>query len=722
MPEALQSKPQNTAPVVPRREEENTERRTLRDYLIILRERLWIALPIALLVSISMGYYQSRETPLYSSRATMQFEKPDKIVTTQGVTSPEVQSEVDINTYIEVLRSQKLRTRVIQSLTPEEIRILQAPYRRLREPGSPPPSAAEAMPSVTVGSIRNSYLLTVSTSHYSPEAASLIANRYIEQFMQHLIETVMNKNEYASDFLLKRAEQMRIESESASLKVQSFMREHKLVSLDDSFNFVASRLQAIESELTRTRLGRLELESQVGQVETFKKEGRNILEINAIASYGQTPLLKGQLSDLLREESILAERYLERHPKMIEVSNRISVVQEQLDKAIQLAIAEMTTRLAKLIDTENSLKQEKLTQEQAFFQLRDLRTEYETLEKQSNVAQKNYTDILDRLNQTNTTKDLEKLPVQPLDKAVPAGAPYTPDIPRIIRTSAGLGLVLFVGIALLLSYIDDRIKSSWDVEHFIGSTLLGIVPDLSQVRDEEKYQIVLNNKQTPGLESFLSIYSAVKIHSKLDFPKSILVTSTIPGEGKTLVSCNLAGSFAKHGRRTLLIDCDLRRPMLHRHFRLPNECGLINWFEKGADLESDPVGNPHLGITKVGENLSLLCSGGRSKAPSELLESQAFTTLLDQLKHRYDLIVVDSPPLGAVTDSLLIANRTDEVVYVCRFNKAYRKHIKLFINQLRSGKNEILGVVLNGLSPRRIEYYSNYRYYRSYKKYYGTQG
>lgn len=722
MPEALQSKPQNTAPVLPRREEENTERRTLRDYLIILRERLWIALPIALLVSISMGYYQSRETPLYSSRATMQFEKPDKIVTTQGVTSPEVQSEVDINTYIEVLRSQKLRTRVIQSLTPEEIRILQAPYRRLREPGSPPPSAAEAMPSVTVGSIRNSYLLTVSTSHYSPEAASLIANRYIEQFMQHLIETVMNKNEYASDFLLKRAEQMRIESESASLKVQSFMREHKLVSLDDSFNFVASRLQAIESELTRTRLGRLELESQVGQVETFKKEGRNILEINAIASYGQTPLLKGQLSDLLREESILAERYLERHPKMIEVSNRISVVQEQLDKAIQLAIAEMTTRLAKLIDTENSLKQEKLTQEQAFFQLRDLRTEYETLEKQSNVAQKNYTDILDRLNQTNTTKDLEKLPVQPLDKAVPAGAPYTPDIPRIIRTSAGLGLVLFVGIALLLSYIDDRIKSSWDVEHFIGSTLLGIVPDLSQVRDEEKYQIVLNNKQTPGLESFLSIYSAVKIHSKLDFPKSILVTSTIPGEGKTLVSCNLAGSFAKHGRRTLLIDCDLRRPMLHRHFRLPNECGLINWFEKGADLESDPVGNPHLGITKVGENLSLLCSGGRSKAPSELLESQAFTTLLDQLKHRYDLIVVDSPPLGAVTDSLLIANRTDEVVYVCRFNKAYRKHIKLFINQLRSGKNEILGVVLNGLSPRRIEYYSNYRYYRSYKKYYGTQG
>ena len=96
--------------------------------------------------------------------------------------------------------------------------------------------------------------------------------------------------------------------------------------------------------------------------------------------------------------------------------------------------------------------------------------------------------------------------------------------------------------------------------------------------------------------------------------------------------------------------------------------------------------------------------------------------LLEQLKKHYDLVVIDSPPLGAVTDSLLIAERTDEVIYVCRFNRAYRKHIRLYIKALREGKNEILGIVLNGLSPRRIEYYSNYRYYRSYKKYYGTQG
>jgi polysaccharide biosynthesis transport protein len=251
--------------------------------------------------------------------------------------------------------------------------------------------------------------------------------------------------------------------------------------------------------------------------------------------------------------------------------------------------------------------------------------------------------------------------------------------------------------------------------------LLGIIPDLSSLKDEDKYSLVLNGKQAPGVESFLSVYSAVKIHSKLDFPKSILITSTIPGEGKTLISCNLAGSFARHGKKTLLVDCDLRRPMLHRHFKQQNNLGIIPWFENGANLTGDLSQDPGLGIIKIGENLSLLCSGGRSKSPTEILESAAFAQLIERLKKQYDLVVVDSPPLGAVTDSLLIAERTDEVIYVCRFNRAYRKHIRLYIKALRSGKNEILGVVLNGLSPRRIEYYSNYRYYRSYKKYYGAQ-
>ena len=128
-----------------------------------------------------------------------------------------------------------------------------------------------------------------------------------------------------------------------------------------------------------------------------------------------------------------------------------------------------------------------------------------------------------------------------------------------------------------------------------------------------------------------------------------------------------------------------------------------------------------LGILEVGENLHLLRSGGRSRTPTEILESKAFAEVLERLQKEYELIVVDTPPLGAVTDSLLIAEQIDEVIYVCRFNRAYKKHIRQYVRALQGAKKDLLGIVLNGLSPRRIEYYSNYRYYRSYKKYYGAE-
>jgi Mrp family chromosome partitioning ATPase len=161
--------------------------------------------------------------------------------------------------------------------------------------------------------------------------------------------------------------------------------------------------------------------------------------------------------------------------------------------------------------------------------------------------------------------------------------------------------------------------------------------------------------------------------------------------------------------------------MLHRHYKQQNATGILPWFESGASLDGNLVENPILGITPIATNLSILTTGGRSKSPTGLFEDPRFGELIERLKKEYELLVVDSPPMGAVTDALLLANWTDEVVYVCRFNRAYRKHIKLFIRALTDGKNTVLGIVLNGISSRRIEYYSNYRYYRSYKKYYGTQ-
>ncbi len=701
--------------------EQLQERRTLRDYVIILRERLWVALPIALLVAIGFGYWKARETPLYMSAATIQLEKPEKIVTSQEIVDQSITSMYDINTVLNTLESNSLRQKVINSLTPEEIKILQRPYLKDFPPGHPAPPVTSCLGFSKASPILNSYIIRIECTHRDPEASALIANRYVQQFMQDQLDSVGGKNDYAVELLKSRGEQLRKDAEAADQRLQDYMRKHQLVSLDGSVNIVSDRLKSVNAALQTARLDRLGIEELYNQVTAYRRDKRNLLEIAFISGHGTVPSTRAQLSELTRTQSRLSERYLERHPKMVEIANTIKSTEEQLDRAISLAIADLDATLSKSRANEKALEQEFSANEREQLRLRDLAVDYRSLENQSVVAKSNYAQILDRLSQATTSSKLEKIPVRPQDNAFIPGAPYTPNLRSIIKTSLGLFALIFVGVAFGLSLIDDRIKSSWDVEHFIGVHLLGIIPDLSKLSDADKYSLVARNQEAPGVESFLGVYSAIKINSKLDFPKSILVTSTIPGEGKTLVSCNLAAAFARHGKNTLLIDCDLRRPMIHRHYNQANTAGVITWFENGAPLDDNLPGNPHLGITRLSDNLSLLCSGGRSKVPTEILESPVFAHLLTRLKKHYDLIVVDSPPMGAVTDSLLIAERTDEVVYVCRFNKAVRKHIKLYIRALQTGKNDILGIVLNGMSTRRIEYYSNYRYYRSYKKYYGTQ-
>jgi len=698
-----------------------TERRTLRDYLIILRERLWIALPLALIVALGFGYYKAREKPLFMSQATMQIEKPERVIISQEVVDQTVNSDADLNTFLQILRSNKLRTKVIESFTPDEVRIIQRPYLAELKPGTPPPSVGAILGNITAQPVPRSFMIIVTATHRDPEASTLVVNRYVHQFMQHLLDSVGGKNEDAVEYLRARGDQLRKEAEAADQKLQDYMRQHHLVSLDGSVNIVSDRLKSVNAALQSSRLERLNIEEMVRQVETFQKDSRNLLEIGYIANHGTILAIQNQLSELTRQQSMLSERYLERHPKMIETANALTAAQSQLERAIDLAIADLRASLEKARANEKNLEGEYAANEHEQMRLRDLAVDFKSLENQSAVAKSNYAQILDRLSQTTTTRGVEKIPVHILDRGTVPGGPFSPNIGEIVRTSISLGLFIFLGVAIGLSFLDDRIKSSWDVESFIGVPLLGIVPDLGHLKDDAKYSLVLKNNEAPGVESFLSVYSSIKIHSKLDFPKSILVTSTIPGEGKTLVSCNVAASFARHGRKTLLVDCDLRRPMLHRHYNQPNEAGIIAWYDKGASLENTTTNAVALGITKIGENLFLLCSGGRSKSPTQLLESPAFTQLIDQLKKRFDLVVMDSPPMGAVTDSLLIAERADEIVYVCRFGKALRKHIRLYIRALHSGKNDVLGIVLNGLSTRRIEYYSNYRYYRSYKKYYGTQ-
>lgn len=709
------------APTGVRDDEDLVQRRTLRDYYIILRERLWVALPVALLVALAYGYWKSRETPMYAAQATIEFTRPETAVTTQGVIDPSIHTKADIFTYIQLLKSNHIFNKVVDSFTPDQQKVILRPVMSKLAPGSPAPPLASMMGSMDAQEEGETYIISITVTHPSPEAAALIANHYVDQFIDEELMKLSGTDDEAISQLKASVSTLQAQYSAAQERVDQYIREHKNLSVDSSVDVITDELKTVNARLEAARLELLQHQNFLHDIEDYQKNHRDLLDVSYIATDPTVAPLAESLRKLRADRALLAQTYLERHPKMIEVQQKIDITQKQLAKAENDAIAVLQTTVASEQRSEKALEGEYAARNRDELNLHELRNDYDSLKLDADQAKSNLTQLLDRLNQTRTTKMMENLPIHRLDQAVPNYTPYAPNMHAIFRNTILLGLCTFVAVAVGLSFIDDRIKSAWDIESFIGVTLLGIVPDLAALRTEEKYTMMLDGKNSAGVEPFLGIYSALKIHSKLDYPKSVLITSTIPGEGKTLVSSNLAGTFARHGKRTILVDCDLRRPMIHRHFKQPNTAGIINWFDNGGGLEGSVLDNTQLGIVKIADNFWLLTSGGRSKTPTSLLEHPAFGQLLEKLKKEFDLVIVDSPPMGAVTDALLIAERTDELVYVCRFNRAYRKHIRLYMRTLANAKHTVLGIVLNGLSPRRIEYYSNYRYYRSYKKYYGTQ-
>ena len=287
-------------------------------------------------------------------------------------------------------------------------------------------------------------------------------------------------------------------------------------------------------------------------------------------------------------------------------------------------------------------------------------------------------------------------------------------------------MAIFVLVPFLLEFIDNRVKSPWDIEVFIGRDLIAGIPKISEVEEKQRPLIVGNDLDDGLTESFRSMFSRIQMNSLNDYPKTILVTSAIPSEGKSLISANLAYSCANHGKKTILIDFDLRRPGIHKFCNIGNENGLLSLINSE---QSDLDGLKELAlkyVVQIHPNLFVLPSGGRTRAATELLESNGFDRIHKVLRSIADVIIIDSPPLGLFPDSLAMARKVEEVLFVTRYGKVSRKVVKSLLESLDETGAKILGVVLNDLPQKKTPgyYYSGYYgygyfRYKYYNKYYG---
>jgi capsular exopolysaccharide synthesis family protein len=322
-------------------------------------------------------------------------------------------------------------------------------------------------------------------------------------------------------------------------------------------------------------------------------------------------------------------------------------------------------------------------------------------------------NILSRMRETSMSSTIETQSARIVDRASPASKASSPNIPLNLALGFLGGIALGTAFAFFVAYIDDRVKSSFDIEGVIGLPLVGIIPEIKRMDQPDKAQIVINNQDKQVVESFLTLHSSLRLKDESKRAQAILVTSTIPGEGKSFTTTNLALTFASHGEKVVVIDCDLRKPNIHKSFRLENIKGVIDICAGTHTIEE-------VAIKGVHPNLDVIPAGGRAKNPTQILNSKNFELMISDLRKRYDRVFIDTPPLAAVSDALIILPLVDGSLFTIFFNRVRRKAAQFSARKLLEVNVPCFGAVLNGLNLAVSGYYYAQYYDKSYKDYYVT--
>jgi polysaccharide biosynthesis transport protein len=626
---------------------------------------------------------------------------------------------------VQQLSSRAFRDYVIASFTEAERGKIVAAYRS-DDPADPPPELEKILAGgLSVENLKNSFVLQVRVRHRDPEWAAALADRYTSRYIRFMLDRSSSGNSAAVTFLAEQAEELRRQVEQAERELQDYRQRYNVVSLEENQNIIVQRLKDVSSSLTNARVARLNLEAQFQQMEEARRNGGDLLEINFVSRYGSIPGLLQELDQLRSRREVMGERYGSRHPRMVENERAIAAAERMVRENADGAVADLRSQLDQARQQESNLQAELAASEAQSLALDKLTIEFNVLRRNLQGHQATYDQIIQRLNQTRVTSQLDNTNIKLVDRAALPQKPVEPNVKKTALLLLFLGGFLFVGVPLACESFDNKLKTAWDVEHFLKQKLAGELPSLAKLAEADRPHVMEKDLNDHAVEAFRGLYSHLQLSSEREFPKTLLVTSTVPGEGKSFVISNLGYCYAAHGKTTLMVDFDLRRPTLHRLYGLKNDRGLLPWLEEGGKLDGDPIGLESLGIVEVGPNLYLLRSGGHTKKATEMIANPKIALLIEALRRRFDLVAIDTPPLGVFPDALALASSADEALYVVRCAKVARQQVKNFIGRLAETDAELLGLVMNDMpagSRSKYYYYSGYGYGNyKYAKYYAER-
>lgn len=728
--------------------------RHLMDSVRVLYKRRWIAIPIFLVITVVGIVNAVRETPVYQAKAQLLVQKDAPKVATldQMFQAQDAWSEDDFyQTQFRILQSRTLARKTIDALAlwnaprlgngpepKESFSVFALANRGVRgtlglvsslfkseEPqpsGAALASAADGTPETRAQSarideflgglaivpIRGSQLAELRYSSTDPVFAATAANAVAKAYIEQSLETKFNASKQATDWLGERLTEQRKAVEASEAALQAYKEQNGGVAIaDGSSNIVVQRLSDLNAALTRAKTERITKEGALDQLQAAQAAGA-LDSLPQVLANDYLQRLKTDLSDLQRQQAQLAERYGERHAEMIKVRT-----------AIQTAEAKLQAELGKVVESARSEYQAARSQEQSLQSALDSQKnealslnrkgiEFGVLQREAQSNRQIYETLMQRTKETGISSELRTTNVRVVDPAEVPRGPISPNVTRQSMVALAMGLFFAGGIAFFVEYLDHRIKSPQELKAFLPIPFLGMVPSIDTKDDP------LVSREVPAnfAEAIKTLRTNVLFSSAEGGMRSLVITSSGPGEGKSVVSTNIAIALAQVGQRVLIIDADMRRPRVHEIFGTDQEPGLSNVLTGNAKLTEAMKRS-----TSV-HNLWVMSSGHIPPNPAELLGSHRYRDLLGSLDELFDWVVIDSPPVLVVTDGAVVANQASGVVFVVSAEKTSRHAARAALEQLNAANAHVVGSVLNRVDLVRNPYYYQGYYRKEYAKYY----
>ena len=708
----------------------------LGDYVKALYKRRWIAVTVFLVVFISAVVYTFTATPIFEARTQLLIEIADpnvvafKEVIEEGLPNPDY-----YQTQYNILRSRALARRTIDSLglwnspllvgAPVQRRFdIMAIVGRLR----PAPAASEGpaeetarqsgaisrfLGNLAVEPIRNSRLVDVKFRSTNGVFSARVANALARNYVEQMLEYKFTASQEATNWLAERLTEQRTAVERAEAALQRYREQNDAISLEDRENIVVQKLADLSAAVTRAKTERIQKEAVERQLQAIEHTPAALETFPPILGNAFIQRQKEEVAQLQRQQAQLSERLQNLHPEMLKLQSAIDNAQAKLRAEIGKVVQSLHSEYEAAREQERSLVAALEEQKGEALSMNRKAIEYSVLARDVESGKQIYESLMQRAKETGVSGELKTSNIRVVDEAEAPLSAVTPR-PRLnLGLGALAGLLLAFGVAFLVEYIDSRLKSPEEIKACLGLAPLGIIPELKKRGSASQNPLVNEDVPQNFSESIRALRTNVLFSNPDEGRQTLVITSTGPGEGKTMIASNLAVSLALDGQRVLLIDADMRRPRLHDVFELDQEPGLSNV------LVGDAKPSEALRKTNTA-GLWMLTSGRLAPNPSELLGSRRFKDLLDSLGQCFDTIILDTPPAMVVADSLIAARVASGVVFVVGADMTSRYTAQASIEQFMRGRARILGAVLNRVELEKHRYYYSRYYRRDYAAYYNV--